>query len=252
MHPPESFAEFIDSLGVADCSAALFLERGYNLDQLMERLGYVFHKEALLRRALTHPSTGGEDNQRLEFLGDAVLQYVMSRILYEKHSTMSEGGLTHRRALAVCEAALARVAGEIGLGQYLIMNKSQEQDGGRENQAILADAMEAVLAAVCLDGGIEAAMEVVKRLWPEEESLTPAQDAKSALQEWIQARGCKAPTYVLVETAGPPHDRTFTAQVKGEGIPAFLGQGRTKRQAEQDAASKALQHVKGSGGNACG
>lgn len=218
----------------------------------MERLGYVFHKDALLRRALTHPSMGGEDNQRLEFLGDAVLQYVMSRILYEKHPALSEGGLTHRRQLMVCEAALAWVAGEIDLGQYLIMNKAQEQDGGKENPAILADAMEAVLAAVCLDGGIEAAAGMVRRLWPQEESLSPQQDAKSALQEWVQARGCEAPTYVLVETAGPPHARTFTAQVKGEGIPAFVGQGKTKRQAEQDAANKALEHLKGSGGNACG
>lgn len=218
----------------------------------MESLGYTFQKEGLLKRALTHPSMGGEDNQRLEFLGDAVLQYLMSRLLYERHPSMSEGGLTHRRALLVCEAALARVAGQIGLAKHLIMNKSQEQDGGRENPAILADAMEAVLAAVCLDGGLEAAQALISRLWPDEDSLTPSLDFKSALQEWVQARGREAPTYELLETSGPPHDRTFTVRVMGQDIPPLEGQGKTKRQAEQEAAGKALACLKGSGGNACG
>ena len=219
---------------------------------MMDSLKYTFINEALLRRALTHPSAGGEDNQRLEFMGDAVLQYCMSRILYEKYPSMSEGGLTHRRALLVCEAALAGVAGEIGLAKHLIMNKSQEQDGGRENPSILADAMEAVLAAVCLDGGIDTALSLVRRLWPGEESLTPALDAKSALQEWVQAQGREAPTYVLLETEGPPHNRMFTAQVNADGLAPFCGRGKTKRQAEQEAAKKALEHVKGSGGSACG
>ncbi len=218
------------------------------MKELMGSLSYHFKNEALLHRALTHPSAGGEDNQRLEFLGDAVLQYCMSRILYEKHASMSEGGLTHRRALLVCEAALAKVAGSIGLQAYLIMNKSQEQDGGRENPSILADAMEAVLAAVCLDGGLDEALALVKRLWPSEESVSPALDAKSALQEWLQAKGLTAPSYELLETEGPPHNRTFTTQVNAQGLPPFCGKGKTKRQAEQQAAEKALAHAKGAGG----
>ena len=218
------------------------------MKELMGSLSYHFKNEALLYRALTHPSAGGEDNQRLEFLGDAVLQYCMSRILYEKHASMSEGGLTHRRALLVCEAALAKVAGSIGLQAYLIMNKSQEQDGGRENPSILADAMEAVLAAVCLDGGLDEALALVKRLWPSEESVSPALDAKSALQEWLQAKGLTAPSYELLETEGPPHNRTFTTQVNAQGLPPFCGKGKTKRQAEQQAAEKALAHAKGAGG----
>ncbi len=222
------------------------------MKELMNSLKYTFGNEALLKRALTHPSAGGEDNQRLEFMGDAVLQYCMSRILYEKYPSMNEGGLTHRRALLVCEAALAKIAGKIGIQKHLIMTKSQEQDGGRENPSILADAMEAVLAAVCLDSGIDSALALVKRLWPEEESLTPVLDAKSALQEWVQAQGREAPTYVLLETEGPPHNRTFTAQVNAYGLPPFCGRGKTKRQAEQEAAKKALEHVKGSGGSACG
>ncbi len=220
--------------------------------ELMDRLQYRFKNEALLKRALTHPSAGGEDNQRLEFLGDAVLQYAMSRTLYEKHPAMSEGGLTHRRALQVCEAALARVAESIGLGGYLILNKSQEQDGGRENPSILADAMEAVLAAVCLDGGMEEARALIARLWPGEEALASVTDYKSELQEWVQARGFEAPTYALLETEGPPHDRTFTAQVLAHGLPVFSGRGRTKRQAEQAAAGKALAHAKNAGGSECG
>jgi ribonuclease-3 len=225
---------------------------GVWVKELTDSLKYTFQNESLLHRALTHPSAGGEDNQRLEFLGDAVLQYCMSRVLYEKYPSMSEGGLTHRRALLVCEAALAKVAGAIGLNNYLIMNKSQEQDGGRENPSILADAMEAVLAAVCIDGTIDTAMALVKRLWPEEESVTPALDAKSALQEWVQAKGQEAPTYVLLETEGPPHNRLFTAQVNAQGLPPFCGKGKTKRQAEQEAARRALDHVNGSGGSACG
>ncbi len=220
------------------------------MNKLMDTLSYRFQNEALLVRALTHPSAGGEDNQRLEFLGDAVLQYCMSRILYERHSSMSEGGLTHRRALLVCEAALAKVAEDTGLAHYLIMNRSQEQDGGRENPSILADAMEAVLAAVCLDGGLDAALSLVKRLWPAEESISQALDAKSALQEWLQAKGLSAPSYVLLETEGPPHSRVFTAQVNAQGLPPFSGKGKTKRQAEQQAAEKALAHAKGSGGSA--
>lgn len=218
------------------------------MKELMKSLSYRFQNEALLTRALTHPSAGGEDNQRLEFLGDAVLQYCMSRILYEKHPAVSEGGLTHRRALLVCEAALARVAENTGLANHLIMNRSQEQDGGRENPSILADAMEAVLAAVCLDGGMDEALGLVKRLWPAEESISQALDAKSALQEWLQAKGMSAPSYILLETEGPPHSRTFTAQVNAQGLPPFCGKGKTKRQAEQQAAEKALAHAKGSGG----
>ena len=220
------------------------------MKELMDSLKYAFKNESLLRRALTHPSAGGEDNQRLEFLGDAVLQYCMSRVLYEKYPSMNEGGLTHRRALLVCEAALARVAGEIGLHKHLIMNKSQEQDGGRQNPSILADAMEAVLAAACLDGGLDASLALVRRLWPGEESLAPALDAKSALQEWIQAQGREAPTYVLTETEGPPHSRTFTVQVNATGLPPFCGSGKTKRRAEQEAAKRALDYAKGSGGSA--
>ena len=127
------------------------------LPALMQALGYRFRDEALLRRALTHPSVGKEDNQRLEFLGDAVLQYLMSDRLYRDHPMDREGALTHLRALLVCEAALSQVAARLGIGEALIMDHGEELTGGREKPSVLCDAMEAVLAAVYLDGGMEAA-----------------------------------------------------------------------------------------------
>ena len=125
------------------------------LDQVMKALGYKFRDEALLRRALTHPSMGKDDNQRLEFLGDAVLQYLMSDALYQAHPDEREGALTHRRALLVCEAALSPIAKKLGLGEALIMDRGEELTGGREKPSVLCDTMEAVLAAVYLDGGMD-------------------------------------------------------------------------------------------------
>lgn len=136
------------------------------MDALMNRLGYRFHNPALLRQALTHPSMGKNDNQRLEFLGDAVLQYLMSDILYATHPADQEGSLTHLRALLVCEAALSQVAQGLQVGEAMIMDKGEAQTGGREKPSVLCDAMEAILAAVYLDGGLEAARDIVKRHWP--------------------------------------------------------------------------------------
>ena len=142
------------------------------MKNVMEALGYSFRDEALLRRALTHPSMGKEDNQRLEFLGDAVLQYLMSDRLYRRHPDEREGGLTHRRALLVCEASLSQIAEKLHIGEALIMDRGEEQTGGRTKPSVLCDAMEAVLAAVYLDGGMEAARDVVERCWPGEEEVS--------------------------------------------------------------------------------
>ncbi len=153
---------------------------------VMEALGYTFRDAGLLRRALTHPSAGREDNQRLEFLGDAVLQLLMSERLYREYPADREGSLTHRRALLVCEASLSRVASGLGIGEALIMDRGEEQTGGRTKPSVLCDAMEAVLAAVYLDGGMEAAREVVRRCWPlSREVSLPMQDSKGALQELL-------------------------------------------------------------------
>ena len=215
------------------------------MEKLMQAMGYRFQNPDLLKTALTHPSLGGEDNQRMEFLGDAVLQFLMSDQLYHKYPQLREGGLTHQRALLVCEAALSQVARRIDLGRCLRMDKGEAYTHGREKPSILADAMEAVLAAVYLDGGIEPARELMLRLWPQAEEIpTPKQDGKSALQEFLQARGQDAPVYEIIDQQGPPHDRRFTAQVLIDHVPAARGEGKSKKAAEQEAAMKALETLK--------
>ena len=215
---------------------------------LMKSLGYTFCDEALLRRALTHPSMGREDNQRLEFLGDAVLQYLMSDRLYREYPEEREGQLTHLRALLVCEAALSQVAARLGIGRSLIMDKGEELTGGREKPSVLCDAMEAVLAAVYLDGGMDAARGVVERCWPKPEEVSrPMQDAKGQLQEELQKDGGEAPTYEITGHRGPDHAPVFEATVYALGEALAAGEGRTKKQAEQAAALAALRRMKGEG-----
>ena len=216
-------------------------EKG-SLQTLMRALEYTFHDEALLRRALTHPSMGREDNQRLEFLGDAVLQYLMSDRLYRDYPGDREGALTHLRALLVCEAALSQVAARLKIGEALIMDRGEEQTGGREKPSVLCDAMEAVLAAVYLDGGMEAARGVVERCWPSPEEVSrPMQDSKGLLQEFLQRDGGETPTYAIVGQNGPPHDPRFEAAVCYRGETLARGTGHTKKQAEQAAALEALK-----------
>ena len=208
----------------------------------MQALGYTFRDEALLRRALTHPSAGREDNQRLEFLGDAVLQFIMSEKLYAAHPDEREGALTHRRALLVCEAAQSPIARELGIGEALRMDRGEELTGGREKPSVLCDAMEAVLAAVYLDGGMEAARAVIGRCWPGEgEVVRPMQDSKGQLQELLQKNGGETPTYAITGTSGPPHDPVFEAAVYRGDQEIGRGTGRTKKQAEQAAALAALK-----------
>ena len=212
---------------------------------VMRALGYTFRDEALLRRALTHPSMGKNDNQRLEFLGDAVLQYLMSDALYQAHPTERESALTHRRQLMVCEGTLSPIAKKLGLGEALAMDKGEEQTGGREKPSVLCDTMEAVLAAVYLDGGMEAARGVVERCWPgEDEAARPLQDAKGALQEALQKDGGDSPTYEIVGQSGPPHAPVFKAAVFWNGKQLAVGEGKTKKLAEQAAALKALKAIK--------
>ena len=217
-----------------------------NMHNLMKAIGYQFKDQELLRRALTHPSMGAEDNQRLEFLGDAVLQYLMSDILYATHPRDREGQLTHLRALLVCEAALSQVARSLHVGEALRMDKGEELTGGRDKPSVLCDAMEAILAAVYLDGGLEAARGIVLRCWPKPEEVNrPMQDSKGALQEHLQKDGGDAPTYAIVSQDGPPHDRTFEAAVSRYGVELARGMGKTKKQAEQAAALAALEKLTG-------
>ena len=214
--------------------------------QLLEKkLGYSFRDKALIELAMKHPSCGAPNNQRLEFLGDAVLQYLMSDRLYRRHPEDREGSLTHLRALLVCEASLSQIAEKLGIGEALIMDRGEELTGGRTKPSVLCDAMEAVLAAVYLDGGMEAARGVMERCWPgEEEVVRPMQDSKGLLQEELQKNGGETPTYRITGTSGPPHAPVFEAAVYRGGQVIGTGSGKTKKQAEQAAAVRALENLK--------
>ncbi len=210
------------------------------LHQLEQALCYTFHDQSLLSQALTHPSHGKKNNQRLEFLGDSVLQLVISNRLYSNYRKVNEGILTQMRQKLVCEQALANVATTIHLGDYLIMDKGCALAGGRTQNSVLADAMEAVLAAVFLDEGFEAASQVIDKLFvhkPEQES-----DAKSALQEYLQAKGKPLPTYQTIKEQGPAHAPQFTVSLQINGVELTQGTQCSKKKAEQEAAKLALEH----------
>ena len=213
------------------------------MQNLQKALGYTFRNEAYLRLALTHPSTKLPDNQRLEFLGDAVLEFCVSDMLYRKYPNLHEGELTARRAALVCERTLSVLARSIDLGPVLVMGHGEEQTGGRQKPSILDDAMEAVFAAIYMDGGIQAAHEVILRMFSEDERLIAwrGHDDKSALQEYTQANGLDLPAYQIIAQEGPDHMRTFTAQVSVLGKPVATGTGNSKKTAEQAAAKRALE-----------
>ncbi|MBQ9264851.1 MAG: ribonuclease III [Clostridia bacterium] len=213
---------------------------------LQAAVGYQFRDLSLLKLALTHPSFSAKHNQRLEFLGDAVLELCVSEKIYEKHPEMHEGAMTQLRQKLVREEKLADVARKIHLGEALLMDKSCALTGGRQNPSVLCDAFEAVLAAVYLDGGFEAARAMVALLIGDC-SETGENDNKSALQEYLQARGQEMPAYQTVGEEGPPHDRVFTAAVLIDGREIARGSGKSKKRAEQEAAGAALKMIKRSG-----
>ena len=213
---------------------------------LEKAIGYVFRQHGLLKQALTHPSVGHDHNQRLEFLGDAVLELCVSEKIYEKHPEMQEGAMTRLRQKLVREEKLAQAAEQVKLGEYLRMDKSCAVTGGRENPSVLSDAFEAVLAAVYLDGGLSAARNVVEKLISDC-SETGENDAKSELQEYLQGQDHPMPAYQTVGEEGPPHERVFTAAVLIDGKEIAKGSGTSKKRAEQEAARAALTIIMGSG-----
>lgn len=221
-----------------------------DLDAVARALGYRFQDSTLLRDALTHrsfaneyPARGPRDNERLEFLGDAVLALGASALLWEHFPTASEGELTRRRADLVCEAGLAEIAREVGVGDVLRLGRGEAKSGGRNKPRLLCSALEAVIAAVYIDGGQAAALEVVRRLL-EPKLAAPAlgqRDFKTRLQERVQAQGAAAPRYVVIETTGPDHALQFRVSCVCDERELATGAGRSKVEAEQHAARVALE-----------
>lgn len=220
--------------------------------ECMEALEYTFENPALLEQALTHSSYAmamhrpGTDNERLEYLGDAALELIVSRYLYAYYPTMQEGGLTRTRAGLVCEESLYRAALELGLDKYLLLGHGEEAGGGRKKPSILSDAFEAVLCAVYLDGGLEEADKLVKRtvLVPGRRQFSPQKDNKTALQEFVQHLYKNAEVrYELLEESGPDHQKIFRMQVCINGKPMGEGTGHSKQSAGQEAAHMALSKL---------
>ncbi len=216
--------------------------------ELEARIGYSFVNRALLRQALTHRSITNETderahNERLEFLGDAVLQLVISQLLYDAFPDADEGTLSRLRATAVRGTSLAEKARSIGLGSALRLGEGERKSGGAEKDSLLADAFEALIAAVHLDSGFEAAHAFVLRLFSEEIQQLPgrARDAKTELQQWCQKHHHKVPTYRIVSESGPEHERSFACEVVLDGSQLGTGVGKSKKAAEQAAALAALE-----------
>jgi ribonuclease III len=223
-------------------------------DELQARLGYVFRDPALLRLALTHPSVAHEQdspiqtNQRLEFLGDAVLQLVLTRELYEKFPAFGEGPLTKARAKLVNRRTLAERARQLGIGQHLILSRGEELHGGRERPSGLADTYEALLGAILLDGGFEAARDFIlgqfQAAFGGLAVIPILENPKGELQELLQAVSPEAPQYDVASVSGPDHDRLFECTVQHRGMELARGKGKSKKTAESEAALAALAKLR--------
>jgi len=225
------------------------------LEAFCKRLGHTFRRPELLLQAFRHSSYVNEqidsdlaDNERLEFLGDAVLDLAASHILMELYLDAEEGDLSKFRAMVVDEAGLFRVARELGLGDHLLLGRGEEQSRGREKPSILADTMEAIIGALYLDVGFERAMEVIRRLFsPLLERVGEQEvvyDYKSLVQEYTQQSYKTLPEYQLIKESGPAHDKTFRVALILKGELLSEGTGKSKKEAEQEAAMKAFSCLK--------
>lgn len=223
------------------------------LKELQEKIGYQFRDETLLKQALTHSSFANEQKinklgnyERLEFLGDAVLELVTSEFLFNENKDMPEGQLTRLRASMVCEPALAYCARDIRLGSYILLGKGEEATGGRKRDSIISDVMEAVIGAIFLDGGIENAKKYIYRfVLSDLEDKILFMDSKTLLQEEIQKNNTAQLRYELVGETGPDHDKEFRVEAYLDEKLIGTGVGRTEKAAEQQAAYEALVRIKG-------
>lgn len=224
------------------------------LSDLEKNLGYAFHNQKLLENALTHSSYANEkwknglaSNERLEFLGDSVLSVVISENIYNNYSHLSEGEMTKFRANVVCEASLEKCASRLKVGQYLLLGKGEENSGGRNRTSILSDAVEALIGAIYIDGGFENAKKFVldqmKKIIEESIKGEIFMDYKTQLQEIIQKSNEQTITYEIIGEKGPDHSKVFVSQVKLDNEVIGVGEGRTKKEAEQMAAKASLKKI---------
>ncbi|MBS7008212.1 ribonuclease III [Anaerostipes sp.] len=221
-----------------------------NQEDFQKKIGIRFHDQKLLTTALTHSSYAnerklprGKDNERLEFLGDAVLELIMSDYLFKTYKDEPEGKLTKMRASLVCEPTLAFCARDIALGDYLLLSKGEDLTGGRERSSILSDAFEAVIGAVYLDQGFEQARKFVETyLLQDVDEKVLFYDAKTSLQELVQSVSREPLSYSLTKEEGPDHQKTFTVEAKLGDTVIGTGAGRSKKSAEQMAAYEAMKH----------
>ena len=222
-----------------------------NLGSFQQRIGYSFQDTALLRLALAHRSVGGANNERLEFLGDAALGFIIARRLYEKFPEASESDLSLMRVALVRGETLAAVARELELGPLLALGEGERKSGGWERDSILADAVEAVIGAVVCDGGIDAASDVVERLFTKRidtVEANPRKDPKTLLQEKLQADRLALPDYRIVSQRGRDHARVYVVECRVDSLHlATSAEGRSRREAEKEAALKMLEKMERSG-----
>lgn len=225
-----------------------------NLQELEDKINYKFKDCQILETAVTHSSYVKEhahvkkSNERLEFLGDAFFDAIIGEELFNKFSEKEEGFLSQLRATLVCESALAQQADRIGLGEYLRLGNGEDRNGGRKRKSILADALEAVMGAVYLDGGFEAVKQVVlgifeKDIHEVESGHYNIKDYKTALQEKLQRNGNVNIKYKVINENGPDHDKTFTVRLAIDGKEQTMGEGKSKKKAEQQAAQKLLEKL---------
>ena len=224
------------------------------MDKLEEKIGYHFRDRELLNTALTHSSFANEKHgetqsyERLEFLGDSILGVVTAEFLYQHEPRLPEGRMTRLRAELVCETSLHKTALALGLGDYMRLGRGEEHTGGRERPSILADMVEAIIAALYLDSGMAEARRFIMAQVLQDVEFGDSHrggDYKTQLQELVQRKSNQAIAYRLVEESGPDHDKTFTFEVLINGAVTGRGQGKTKKEAEQMAACKALENYQG-------
>lgn len=222
-----------------------------DINKIEESIGYKFKNKDLLINALTHTSyaheNNKESNEKLEFLGDSILEFVSSKYIYNKYPNLQEGEMTKVRATVVCEESLYKIAKSHGFGEFLFLGRSEVKTGGKNRPAILADSVEAVIAAIYLDGGLQKADKfIIENLDKEIEKATKHvgdKDYKTVLQEKLQEHGEVKIEYEIINETGPDHDKYFEAQVKCNGRILAQGKGKSKKEAHMHAAKKALENL---------